>query len=81
MHHTVSIDNKPKKVPETVQYYNSSKYGVDVLDQMTRLYSLKCRSCRWPLQVFYNIGLPVLDAIDTQVLLIRILAGVTSFCN
>ena len=30
MHHTVSIGNEPKKVSETVQYYNSPKYGVDV---------------------------------------------------
>ena len=30
MNYTVIIGNEPKKVPETVKYYNSSKYGVDV---------------------------------------------------
>ena len=55
MHHTVSIGNEPKKIPETVQNYNSSKYGIDVLDQMARLYSSKCSSHHWHFQVFYII--------------------------
>ena len=41
MHQTVSKDNGPKKMPETVSHYNSTKYGVDVMDQMARLYSVK----------------------------------------
>src|SRR5882757_5751585 len=39
---------------ETVQFYNSTKFGVDVLDQMARKYSVKSSSRRWPVQVFYN---------------------------
>ena len=39
LHRTVAIGNEPKKVPETVHYYNSRKYGVDIVDQMARKYS------------------------------------------
>ena len=46
---------KGKKFPETVQYYNELKFGVDVIDQMARLYSTKVLSRRWPLQIFYNV--------------------------
>lgn len=55
MHSSVDIGEDKKKLPETVSFYNSSKYGVDVADQMSRHYSTKAASRRWPLQVFYNI--------------------------
>lgn len=55
MHSTVGIGEGTKQIPETVSYYNSTKYGVDVVDQMARLYSTKAGSRRWPVQVFYNI--------------------------
>ena len=55
LHKTVTIGNEPKKLPETVEYYNSTKYGVDVVDQIARLYSTKAGSRRWPAQVFYNV--------------------------
>lgn len=55
LHSTVNIDNNEKKKPETVQFYNSTKFGVDVVDQMARKYSVKSSSRRWPVQVFYNI--------------------------
>ena len=29
--------------------------GVDIYDQMTRLYSVKAASRRWPVHVFYNV--------------------------
>lgn len=38
-HVAISTDNKRK--PETVTYYNRTKVGVDVLDQMARQYSVK----------------------------------------
>lgn len=38
-HKNITIEKNKKLVPETVTYYNSTKYGVDVLDQMTRKYS------------------------------------------
>lgn len=56
LHRDVNIDQESsKKKPETVLFYNKTKVGVDVLDQMTRMYSVKAASRRWPMHVFYNI--------------------------
>lgn len=45
----------PKKKPETVLFYNKNKVGVDVIDQMSRTYSTRAGSRRWPMHVFYNV--------------------------
>lgn len=55
LHENVSFSDGAKKLPETIAYYNSTKYGVDIVDQMARLYSTKVSSRRWPLQMFYNV--------------------------
>ena len=55
VHKAVPISDTPKKLPESVVYYNHTKSGVDNIDQMARLYTTKVASRRWPLQVFYNI--------------------------
>jgi len=53
MHKTPIIDyNTEKKKPEMIQYYNQTKSGVDVMDNMLRLYSTKSTSRRWPMCVF-----------------------------
>ena len=44
-----------RKKPETILFYNKTKAGVDVIDQMTRKYSVKPASRRWPIHVFYNV--------------------------
>lgn len=54
-HKHVKIDKTAKKLPETVSFYNRTKFGVDVTDQMARKYTVKSGSRRWPLQVFFNI--------------------------
>lgn len=38
-----------------MSFYNSTKYGVDVVDQMCRKYSVKSASRRWPVHSFFNI--------------------------
>ena len=38
--------NNPKRKPETVLFYNRTKIDMDVLDQMSRLYSVKAASRR-----------------------------------
>ncbi|GFX44620.1 DDE_Tnp_1_7 domain-containing protein [Trichonephila clavipes] len=48
-------NNHPKKLPETISFYNSTKFDVDIADQMARKYSVKAGSRRWPVHVFYNI--------------------------
>ncbi|XP_041102639.1 uncharacterized protein LOC121313928 [Polyodon spathula] len=55
LHPSIAIGNDAKKIPETVQFYNSTKFGVDIVDQMSQKYSVKAGSRRWPVQVFYNI--------------------------
>ena len=51
----IPSENNQKKKPETVVFYNETKVGVDVLDQMSRCYSAKAGSRRWPIHVFYNV--------------------------
>lgn len=55
MHPDVTISNSSKKKPETVLFYNSTKYGVDVVDSMSRKYTVKAPSRRWPVHTFYNV--------------------------
>ncbi|XP_032379457.1 piggyBac transposable element-derived protein 3-like [Etheostoma spectabile] len=55
VHTSVGITDGPKAKPESVTYYNNTKYGVDVLDQMAKAYSVKGGTRRWPVAVFYNI--------------------------
>ncbi|KAM3603127.1 uncharacterized protein V6R79_016937 [Siganus canaliculatus] len=54
-HRSVTISKEQKRKPETVTYYNHSKVGVDVLNQMLRKYTVKASTQRWPVAVFYNI--------------------------
>ena len=54
LHRTVAIGNVPNKDPETVHYYNSTKCGVDIVDQMARKYSTKAGSHRWLVRVFLH---------------------------
>ena len=42
-------------MPKTIKFYNNTKCGVDVADQMARKYTVKSGSRRWPLQIFFNI--------------------------
>lgn len=63
LHLSVDIGNNEKKTPETVAYYNATKCGVDIIDQMARKYSVKAPSRRWPVHTFYNIlDLPAINA-------------------
>ena len=55
MHSDVHTGSGPKAKPETVAFYNSTKYGVDVVDQMARKYSVKSASRRWPVHTFFNV--------------------------
>jgi len=48
-------DGTEKKNPETLRYYNHTKGGVDVIDQMSRMYSVRSQTRRWPVHVFYNV--------------------------
>ncbi|KAE9522205.1 hypothetical protein AGLY_017387 [Aphis glycines] len=55
MHDEAMIDQESgdQKKPEVITYYNSTKGGVDVVDEMKGEYSVARISCRWPLNVFH----------------------------
>ena len=56
MHSQPDVDhNNEKKKPEMILYYNSTKGGVDTMDQMLRCYSVKRMTRRWPMVIFYNM--------------------------
>ena len=55
LHMSVGVDSPEKHKPETIEFYNKTKCGVDVADQMARQYSVKAGTRRWPVAVFYNI--------------------------
>ena len=55
MHSIVDIGDDQKFKHETVNFYNSTKFGVDVVDQMARKYTVNAAFRRWPVQFFYNI--------------------------
>lgn len=55
LHTGVTISEGPKKLPDSVEYYNMTKCGVDTVDQMARKYTVRAGTRRWPVHVFYNI--------------------------
>ena len=56
MHHTDSIIEGDKKKTEIIDYYNSTKGGVDNMDKMVTHYNTtKRKTKRWPMAIFYNI--------------------------
>ncbi|XP_076814690.1 uncharacterized protein LOC143460899 [Clavelina lepadiformis] len=56
MHHDISIDEEdPKKRPEIIRFYNKTKIGVNLVDQMVQTYTCKRQTRRWPLVLFYNL--------------------------
>jgi hypothetical protein len=48
-------EHHAKKKPNTVLFYNDTKYGVDAMDQMCKGYSVKSGVRRWPLALFFNL--------------------------
>ena len=57
MHHDDKIDpeSSDMKKPEIITFYNSTKGGVDMVDQMAGEYDTSRNSRRWPLTVFYTL--------------------------
>lgn len=54
-HKSIRVEKSNKRLPETIKFYNSTKFGVDMTDQMARKYNVKCKCHRWLMRVFYNI--------------------------
>lgn len=53
MHAGDTIDENGK--PEIINFYNSTKGGVDTFDQMVHTYSVTRKTRRWPLRFFYGM--------------------------
>lgn len=54
MHNDKAVDEETKK-PDIVLFYNSTKGGVDALDQKCANYSTSRRTRRWPMAIFSMI--------------------------
>ena len=54
MHKDIKILGNAKKTPETVSCFNETKYGVDVVDQMAKKYTVRSGTRRWPVHSFHN---------------------------
>ncbi|XP_060755461.1 piggyBac transposable element-derived protein 4-like [Neoarius graeffei] len=55
MHDDTAVDERMKKKPEVIQYYNKTKGGVDLMDQMVQTYTSKRRTRRWPMVLWQNV--------------------------
>lgn len=66
MHSMIATEDTTKRKHNTVTLYNSTKCGVDVVDQMVREYSVRTGTRRWPVAMFYNMIYMV--ALNAQVL-------------
>lgn len=54
LHHDDAINIETGK-PESIMYYNSTKSGVDTLDQLCANYTVQRGSRRWTMALFYDI--------------------------
>jgi len=54
MHHDSAVDQQTSK-PEINLYYNATKGGVDTCDQMVKNMTVKRKTNRWPMAVFYRM--------------------------
>ena len=50
-----TIHEHERKLPNVIDTYNKTKVGVDCVDNMSRLYSVRTKTRRWPVAVFFNI--------------------------
>ena len=57
LHHDQNIDpaSGDKQNPEIITFYNSTKAGVDVVDELCATYNVSRNAKRWPMTVFYAV--------------------------
>ena len=54
-HCTIDNENNQKEVTKNLKPYNETKYGVDIIVQVIKKYSVNSPSKTWPVHTFYNI--------------------------
>lgn len=52
---TIDPDTGDAQKPEIITFYNSTKGGVDVVDEMCGTYSTARKTNRWPLSAFFHL--------------------------
>lgn len=63
MHRSCRVQPFGKRKPNVILFYNKNKCGVDVVDNMLKMYSSRCASRRWPMAVWQNVlDIAVLNA-------------------
>ena len=70
MHSSPDADtNSRKQKPNVILFFNKNEVGANCFDQMTRFYTTRSASRRWPLSVWGNI----LDiaAINAKILFVK----------
>ena len=55
MHSVKGSESTTKNKHEIIEYYNSTKGGVDTMDEMTQCYSTKRMTYRRPMVIFFNM--------------------------
>ena len=53
MHLSKRKEVRSKTKPKVIMYYNSTKGGLNTMDQLVRGYSTKRMTRRWPMAIFY----------------------------
>ncbi|KAL2714353.1 piggyBac transposable element-derived protein 4-like [Vespula squamosa] len=56
IHNLIEIEKSDKRIPETISFYNSTKFGIDMMNRMARKYSVKSKSYRWSHQLTIEFG-------------------------
>jgi len=54
-HRDDAVTPDENRKPEIINYYNTTKCGVDVLDKLVRTYSCKRATRRWTVSFFFNL--------------------------
>ena len=56
MHPKVITDEShSKKLPQTIKFYNETKFGVDIMDQIAICHTCKTGTKRWPVACFFSM--------------------------
>ena len=57
MHESITIEKNDLHIPETIRFLIvlSSDMIIDMTDQMARKYTVKLKSWKWSLQIFFTI--------------------------
>lgn len=53
--HDQKDEDKTVRIPEIIEFYNSTKGGVDCFDKLCHTYSVSRKTRRWPLCIFYGL--------------------------